>query len=86
LRFWDIKKHWAGCSESVLEYPKLPIWFQGTSLTSAIRHFRQLGLTGDDSVGLTKDEVEELVASADADGNGVLDYEEFKVRLQHRKP
>lgn len=37
-------------------------------------------------MGLTKDEVEELVASADADGNGVLDYEEFKVRLQHRKP
>lgn len=39
----------------------------------------QLGLTGEDSVGLTKEEVEELLASADADGNGVLDYDEFKV-------
>eukprot|EP00897_Mesotaenium_endlicherianum_P007144 jgi/Mesen1/6458/ME000033S05748 len=38
----------------------------------------QLGLTGDDSVGLTRKEIGELMQSVDTDGNGVIDYEEFK--------
>ena len=39
----------------------------------------QLGLTGDDSIGLTAVEVDQLMRSADRDGNGVVDFEEFQV-------
>lgn len=38
-----------------------------------------LGLTGEGSVGLTTEEMRELMASADRDGNGLIDYEEFQV-------
>eukprot|EP00271_Cylindrocystis_brebissonii_P000092 TRINITY_DN10106_c1_g1_i1.p1 TRINITY_DN10106_c1_g1~~TRINITY_DN10106_c1_g1_i1.p1 ORF type:complete len:695 (-),score=91.27 TRINITY_DN10106_c1_g1_i1:160-2244(-) len=38
----------------------------------------ELGLTGEDSVGLTHAEIVELVDSADLDSNGVIDYTEFQ--------
>ncbi|CAI5492942.1 unnamed protein product [Closterium sp. Naga37s-1] len=38
----------------------------------------QLGLTGEGTVGLTRAEIEELVQCVDTDGNGVIDYDEFK--------
>lgn len=37
----------------------------------------QLGLTGEDSVGLTRAEIKQLLESADVDGNGLIDYPEF---------
>ncbi|CAI5982955.1 unnamed protein product [Closterium sp. NIES-65] len=41
----------------------------------------QLGLTGEGTVGLTRAEIEELVQCVDTDGNGVIDYDEFKTLL-----
>ncbi|GJP46707.1 hypothetical protein CLOM_g5959 [Closterium sp. NIES-68] len=41
----------------------------------------QLGLTGEGTVGLTRVEIEELVQCVDTDGNGVIDYDEFKSLL-----
>eukprot|EP00244_Chara_vulgaris_P002099 TRINITY_DN1355_c0_g2_i2.p1 TRINITY_DN1355_c0_g2~~TRINITY_DN1355_c0_g2_i2.p1 ORF type:complete len:673 (-),score=149.09 TRINITY_DN1355_c0_g2_i2:84-1973(-) len=38
----------------------------------------QLGFTGTDSVSLSPLEVQELARCADIDGNGVIDYDEFK--------
>eukprot|EP00850_Spirogloea_muscicola_P015156 SM000114S24119 [mRNA] locus=s114:59280:66958:- [translate_table: standard] len=38
----------------------------------------KLGLTSSESVGLTRKEIVELMDSADTDGNGYIDYEEFK--------
>ncbi|GJP55622.1 hypothetical protein CLOM_g14572 [Closterium sp. NIES-68] len=42
----------------------------------------ELGLTGEDSVGLTREEIEQLVRRADVNGCGAVDYEEFKLLLR----
>ncbi|CAI5467825.1 unnamed protein product [Closterium sp. Yama58-4] len=42
------------------------------------RGLDRLGLTGVDSIGLTRIEVEELMRSADCQGKGCVDFEDFK--------
>ncbi|CAI5515875.1 unnamed protein product [Closterium sp. Naga37s-1] len=42
----------------------------------------QLGLTGEDSVGLTREEIRELVQRADTSGSGAVDYKAFKLLLR----
>ncbi|XP_024517340.1 uncharacterized calcium-binding protein At1g02270 [Selaginella moellendorffii] len=42
---------------------------------------RRLELTKEDLEGLSRDEIEELIKSADFDGNGVIDYDEFQESL-----
>ncbi|CAI5484032.1 unnamed protein product [Closterium sp. Yama58-4] len=42
------------------------------------RGLDRLGLTGVDSIGLTRFEVEELMRSADCQGKGCVDFEDFK--------
>ncbi|KAJ7514398.1 hypothetical protein O6H91_23G042600 [Diphasiastrum complanatum] len=42
---------------------------------------RQLGLTDEEIEGLTNEEVEDLMLAADFDGNGVIDFDEFKAVL-----
>ncbi|CAI5957927.1 unnamed protein product [Closterium sp. NIES-65] len=48
------------------------------SMADFQRSLDRLGLTGVDSIGLTRIEVEELMRSADCQGKGCVDFEDFK--------